>query len=74
MDTEAIAGEIVRIRNRLDEIDKQVEGASDVDVDDERRRLGERLRFLQGKLSADGAGGEQDEPAGPGSVQYLPPA
>lgn len=75
MDTEAIASEIVSIRNRIDEIGTQVEGDADTDVDDERRQLEERLRFLQEQL-ADGPtdSAEQDEPGGPGTVHYVPPA
>lgn len=76
MDTEAIAEEIVAIRNRLDEIGNQVEGSICTDVDDERNRLEERLRYLQDRLSAHGTdeivyGDDQGEPD---SVQYVPPA
>lgn len=74
MDTEAIASEIVSIRNRLQEIaqDDELEIS---EAEEERARLAERLRFLQGRLS-DGASetAEQDQPAEPDDVQYLPPA
>jgi len=73
MDTEAIANEIVQIRNRLDEIPHR-EGPADTDVDDERRELEDRLRFLQGKLSSDRGDAPQDEPAAPATVHYVPPA
>jgi ABC-type phosphate transport system auxiliary subunit len=55
MDTEAIAHEIVRIRTRLDEMNGEVEGARDGDVDDERAVLEERLRYLQDELAAPSA-------------------
>lgn len=70
MDTEAIASEIVRIRNRLDEMDAQTEDASGTDVDEERSRLEKRLLLLQDRLSAHGTG----EPDMPDNVQYVPPA
>lgn len=71
MDTEAIAREIVTIRNRLDELDSRVEGASGTDVDDERTRLEQRLLFLQGQLSGDVG---LDEPGDTETVHYVPPA
>lgn len=73
MDTEAITKEIIKIRNRLEEIDEQVEDASG--AGDERDRLEERLRFLQDQLSAVGTNEivDQDEPAAPKTVHYLPP-
>lgn len=76
MDTEAITKEIIKIRNRLDELDEQVEDASGTDIDDERDMLEEKLRFRQDQLSADGTNEivEQDEPAAPKTVHYLPPA
>lgn len=75
MDTAAIAIEIVRIKNRIEEIDGQVAGASGTDVDDERNTLQERMRSLQDQMSARGWGdGSQDSPAQAGSVQYIPPA
>lgn len=71
MDTEAIASEIVAIRNRLEEIEQSDES----DVEEERARLAERLGFLQSRLSGRGSdNADQDEPAEPGDVQYLPPA
>lgn len=75
MDTEEIASEIVRIRQRLAEFDDQVEGHADTDSDDERRRLRDRLRHLQDVMSGHAAGNkDQDSPAQPNSVHYVPPA
>lgn len=76
MDTEEIAHEIVTIRNRLDEIGSQLEGAAGTDIDDERKQLEERLRFLKGRVSEEGTDNvvEQDKPARPETVHYLPPA
>ncbi len=71
MDTEAIASEIVAIRNRLEEIEQ----GDETEAEEERARLAERLGFLQSRLS--GRSSEktnQDDPAEPGDVQYLPPA
>lgn len=71
MDAEAIAGEIVAIRNRLEEIEQ----SDETDAEEERARLAERLGFLQSRLSGRGSeNADQDEPAEPGDVQYLPPA
>ena len=71
MDTEAIASEIVAIRNRLQEIEQ----SDATGLEEERVRLAERLRFLQGRLSGRGSEkADQDDPAEPGDVQYLPPA
>ncbi len=71
MDTEAIANEIVAIRNRLEEIEQSDES----EAEEERARLAERLAFLQSRLSAgDPEKADQDDPAEPGDVQYLPPA
>lgn len=50
MDTEAIAIEIVRIRGRLAELDDDVE-ADDVDADEERKQLHDRMRQLQDQLA-----------------------
>jgi hypothetical protein len=76
VDTESIAREIVRIKNRLQELDGEVEGASGTDVDDERSRLEERRRHLQDQLATHGAGEsrDQDDPGKPKDVQYVPPA
>lgn len=76
MDTEAIAREIVTIKNRLQELDSQVEGADGTDVDDERKELVDRMRHLQDQLSTHGAGdhAKQDDPAAPDDVHYVPPA
>lgn len=71
MDTEAIASEIVAIRNRLEEIEQ----SDETEAEDERARLAERLGFLQSRLSGrKSEKADQDEPAEPGDVQYLPPA
>lgn len=76
MDTESIAREIVTIKNRLQELDYQVEGAGDADFGDERKTLLDRLRHLQDQLSGHGAGekGRQDAPGAPEDVHYVPPA
>lgn len=64
LDTEAIASEIVYLKNRIGELDE-----GDVE---EKRRLHQRLRKLQDHLS-DGTP-ENREPEAPGNeVQYLPP-
>jgi hypothetical protein len=72
MDTEAIAHEIVRIRTRLDEMNGEVEGARDGDVDDERAVLEERLRYLQDELAA--PSGDPSEDHLSSGVDYVPPA
>jgi len=74
MDTEAIAEEIVGIRNRLDEMSDQVEGSAGVDADDERIRLEERLLFLQDQLSAHGTDDAVDQPGGSDTLRFVPPA
>ncbi|HSM46163.1 MAG TPA: hypothetical protein VK969_14205 [Acidimicrobiia bacterium] len=75
MDTEEIATEIVRIRRRLAELDDRVEGHHDNDSDDERTRLHDRLRHLQDVMSSHaGRNQQQDSPAQPDSVHYVPPA
>ncbi len=71
MDTEAIANEIVAIRNRLEEIEQ----SDETDADEERARLAERLAFLRSRISGgDSEKADQDDPAEPGDVHYLPPA
>lgn len=71
MDTEAIASEIVAIRNRLEEIEQ----SDETGAEEERARLAERLGFLQSRLAGRRSEkGAQDEPAEPDDVQYLPPA
>jgi 50S ribosomal subunit-associated GTPase HflX len=74
MDTEAVATEIVMIRQRLSEIDADVEGAGETDTDDEKKRLHDRMRQLQDQLSGSGAAGRQDSPSEPDTVQYVPPS
>lgn len=71
MDTEAIASEIVAIRKRLEEIEQSDETGA---AEEERVRLTERLRFLQSRLSGRTEKADQDDPAEPGDIQYLPPA
>lgn len=56
MDTEAIAIEIVRIRNRLAELDSGVEGEAGTDPDDERKQLHDRMRQLQDELAPSSGG------------------
>lgn len=72
MDTEALAKEIVRIKNRLQEIEDQ-QGDTEVE---ERKSLEQRLRSLQGQLSAGtkDRSDDPDEPAGRRNIHYLPPA
>jgi hypothetical protein len=53
VDTEAIASEIVYLKNRLAELD--TEGAEGTDVDDEKKELHERMRILQDSLSGNGS-------------------
>jgi len=76
VDTESVAREIVNIKNRLQELDEHVEGASDTDGDDERKTLVDRMRHLQDQLSARGAGehGKHDTPASPENLQNVRPA
>jgi len=74
MDTEAVATEIVMIRQRLAEIDADVEGAGETDTDDEKNRLYDRMRQLQDQLSGSGAPGRQDASPEPDTVQYVPPS
>jgi hypothetical protein len=74
VDTESIAREIVTIKNRLQELDEHVEGASDTDIDDERKTLLDRMRHLQDQLSGHGAGehGKHDAPASSDEVHVKP--
>lgn len=76
MDTESVAREIVNIKNRLQELDQHVEGATDTDIDDERKTLVDRMRHLQDQLSAHGAGehGKHDTPVSPTDLQNVRPA
>lgn len=73
MNTEAIASEIVDIRNRLAEIDRRLEGGSDADVDDERTRLEDRMRHLQDELTAKGSLDERRRQTQADTVHYVPP-
>lgn len=71
MDTEAIVSEIVAIRKRLEEIEQ----SGETEAEEERVRLAERLGFLQSRLSGRSSEkADQDEPAEPDDIQYLPPA
>lgn len=70
LDTEAIASEIVSIRNRLETLDDQLE-KGEADVAEQQARLVDRLRHLQGQLASDDP---TDDPANPRNVHYLPPA
>jgi len=65
LDTEAIASEIVNLKNRIAELD---EGSVE-----EKQKLHERLRSLQDRLSDRTP---VDREPGPGSneVQYIPPS
>jgi chromosome segregation ATPase len=70
LDTEAIASEIVSIRNRLEKLDEQME-EGESEVADERASLMDRLRHLQNRLASNDP---TDSPAEPEHVHYLPPA
>jgi hypothetical protein len=74
MDTEAVATEIVMIRQRLAEIDADPEIAASTDTDDEKKRLHDRMRQLQDQLSGSGSAGAQDSPSEIDTVQYVPPS
>lgn len=65
MDTEAIASEIVTLKNRIAELD---EGSVE-----ERQKLHERLRSLQDRLS-DRTPVDRGPGSGPNEVQYIPPS
>lgn len=65
LDTQAIASEIVYLKNRIEELDEESV--------EEKQRLHERLRRLQDQLSSDSPDDlETDSPGD--EVQYLPPA
>jgi hypothetical protein len=73
MDTEAIASEIVSIRQRLNALEADEAGSVDTDVDAERKELHERMRILQDQLSDSGPEAERRHtPAD--EVQHIPPA
>lgn len=63
MDTEAIASEIVSLKNRISELD---EGSVE-----EKERLLERLRSLQDQLSAKSSDSGAD---GKTTLQYVKPS
>jgi hypothetical protein len=64
----------VQIRNRLAEMDDQVEGVGDTDMEDEKADLRERLLILQDQLATGGPRGSEDSPSQPDTVQYVPPS
>lgn len=71
MGPEAKASEIVAIRDRLEEIEQ----SDEIEVEEQRARLVERLGLLQSRRSGRSSGkGVQDEPAAPDDFQYLAPA
>jgi hypothetical protein len=73
MDTEAIAREIVAIRQRLDALDATETDIAETEVDAERKELHERMRILQDQLSDGGSEPERRHtPAD--EVQHIPPA
>ena len=72
MDTEAIASEIVYLKNRLAELD--AEGAAGTDVDDEKKELHERMRILQDTLSGNGSSVEPKTRTQADEVQFINPA
>lgn len=72
MDTEAIAHEIVRIRGRLNEMNGDVPGVRDSEMDDERAALEERLRYLQDELAA--PAGDRGKDRLSNGLDYVPPA
>lgn len=74
MDTEAVATEIVTIRQRLAEIDADPERAGAPGADEEKKLLHDRMRQLQDQLSGSGPAGRRDLPNEPDTVQYIPPS
>lgn len=72
MDTEAIALEIIELKNRIAALD--VEGASGTDVDDEKHELHERMRILQDQLSGRGIEDEPKHETEADKIQFINPA
>lgn len=70
MDTEAIASEIVALRNRIAEIDDDVEA----NRTEEREELHERMLQLQDRLAAKGDGNHTVPGTQTDKVQYIAPA
>lgn len=70
MDTEAIASEIVELKNRIAEIDNDVEA----DRTEERKELHDRMLQLQDRLAAKGDGNETIPGTQTDEVQYIAPA
>jgi hypothetical protein len=70
MDTEAIASEIVELKNRIAELDDDVEA----DRTDERVELHDRMRELQDRLAAKGDGNDAVPGTQRDEVQYIAPA
>lgn len=72
MDTEAIALEIVELKNRIAKL--EIEGAAGADVDDEKDELHERMRILQDQLSGRGPDEEPKHQTEADKVQFINPA
>jgi hypothetical protein len=72
MDTEAIALEIVELKNRIAAL--EVEGNEGTDVDDEKNELHERMRILQDQLSGRGPKDEPKHETEADRIQFIAPA
>lgn len=72
VDTEAIASEIVYLKNRLAELD--TEGAAGAEIEEEKRELHERMRILQDSLSGNGPEVEPKSHTQADEVQFINPA
>jgi len=66
MDTEAIASEIVYLKNRIAELDEESV--------EEKQQLHERLRGLQDQLSGAPSTGKDRGGSQADKVQYVPPS
>jgi hypothetical protein len=75
MNTESIAREIVEIKNRLKELDDQVEEVGGAEANDERSKLLERMHHLQDQLAEHGSGdhAEKDSPDKPYGAHHVRP-
>ena len=71
MDTEAIASEIVSIRQRLDALDAAGTDTAETDVDSMREGLHERMRILQDQLS-DGGSEPEKRRTQADEAQHIP--
>jgi hypothetical protein len=69
MDTEKIASEIVHLKNRIAEIDRDVES----DRTEERTELHDRMLQLQDRLASKGDGDETLNDVSVDSIQYMRP-